>query len=92
MPAPSRAPVGRSSSSSSKSSGGGDKKKIIAAGVMLALAGLLLAYQFGLFESVTNPAPKLDPKVEAEHKVEADRQKAEVERIMKENNTEPAGD
>jgi hypothetical protein len=90
MPAPSRASAGRSSSSSSSSSGG-DKKKLIAVGVMLSLAGLLLAYNFGLFDSVVSKPAKVDDKQQAEDTAEAKRQQEVVEREIKEGRAESAG-
>ncbi len=80
MPPPAR-------TSSSKSSGGissKDKKKVIIASVMLGIAGLLLAWTFGLFDSVVSSQPQLPPAQKAELEQAVKEQKEAFEKLERE--------
>lgn len=80
MPPPAR-------TSSAKSSGGmssKDKKKVIIASVMLGIAGLLLAWTFGLFDSVVSKQPQLPPQQKAELEQAVKQQKEDYEKQVRE--------
>lgn len=80
MPPPAR-------TSSAKPSGGmssKDKKKVIIASVMLGIAGLLLAWTFGLFDSVVSSQPQLPPAQKAELEKAVKEQKEAFEKLERE--------
>lgn len=70
-----------------KSKGGGDQLKLIVAVALFLVAGGLLGWQFGLFDSITAPKGGTIQLTEAEVKAKEDQKKIQEIQAANPNNT-----